>query len=64
MCTNCAPLLTDMLIYSYGADFILGVLQESGFALSHSFNFIFLYLLVDDVLSLNNSTLDCIFPVK
>jgi len=28
MCTNCAPLLADLFLYSYEADFIQGLLKK------------------------------------
>ena len=53
MGTNCAPLLADLFLYSYEADFIQGLLKKNEKKLSQSFNFTFRY--IDDVLSLNNS---------
>ena len=53
MCTNCAPLLADLFLYSYEADFIQGLLKKNEKKLARSFNFTFRY--IDDVLSLNNS---------
>jgi hypothetical protein len=53
MGTICAPLVTDLFLYSYEADFIQGPLKKSENKLARSFNFIFRY--IDDVLSLNNS---------
>ena len=52
MGTNCAPLLADLLLYSYEADFIQGILKKNEKKLAWSFNFTFRY--IDDVLSLNN----------
>ena len=52
MGTNCAPLLADLFLYSYEADFIQGLLRDKKKALAKSFNFTFRY--IDDVLSLNN----------
>jgi hypothetical protein len=61
---NCAPLLADLFLYSYEADFIQGLLKKNEKKLSRSFNFTFRY--IDDVLSLNNSrhgdSVDCIYP--
>jgi hypothetical protein len=66
MGTNCAPLLADLFLYSYKADFIQGLLKKSEKNLSRSFNFTFRY--IDDVLSLNNSRLgdfvDRIYPIE
>ena len=55
MGTNCAPLLADLYLYSYEADFIQGPLKKNEKKLARSFNFMFRY--IDDVLSLNNSKL-------
>jgi len=52
MGTKCAPLLVDLFLYSYEADFIQGILKK----LARSCNFTFRY--TDDVLSLNNSMLE------
>jgi hypothetical protein len=51
MDTNFAPLLADMLIYSYEVDFITRASEEK----RKAFTFTFCY--IDDVLSLNNSKL-------
>ena len=51
--TNCAPLLADLFLYSYEANFIHGLLKKNEKKLARSFNFMFRY--IDDVLSLNNS---------
>ena len=57
-CANCAPLLADLFIYSYEADFIHGFLKKNEKKIARSFNFIFY---IDDVLSLNNCTFgDCV----
>jgi hypothetical protein len=50
--TNCAPLLADLFLYSYEADFIQEFLKKNENKLARSFNFTFRY--IDDVLSLNN----------
>ena len=66
MDANCAPLLADLLLYSYEADFIQGLLKKNGKKLARSFSFIFRY--IDDVLSLNNSRfgdfVDRIYPIE
>jgi hypothetical protein len=49
---NSAPLLADLFLYSYEADFIQELLQKNEKKLTQSFNFTFRY--IDDVLSLNN----------
>ena len=51
--TNCAPLLADLFLYSYEADFIQRLLKKNEKKLVRSFNFTFRN--IDDVLSLNNS---------
>jgi len=50
---NSAPLLADLFLYSYEADFIQELLKITEKKLTQSFNFTFRY--IDDVLSLNNS---------
>jgi hypothetical protein len=37
MATNCAPLLTDLFLYSYEADFIQGLLTKNEKKLARSF---------------------------
>ena len=53
MGTNCAPLLADLFLYSYEADFIQMLLKRGDKKLACSFNYTYRY--IDDVLSLNNS---------
>ena len=64
--TNCVPLLADLFLYSYEADFIQGLLEKSEKKLARSFNFKFRY--IDDILSLNNSRfgdfVDRIYPFE
>ena len=48
---NCAPLLSDLFLYLYEADFIQGLLMKIEY-IARSFKFRFRYM--DDVLSLNN----------
>jgi len=66
MCTNCAPLLADMFLYSYEADFIQGLFKKKKKKLARCFNFTFRY--IDDILSLNNSRfgdfVDRIYPIE
>ena len=64
MCTKGAPLLTDLFLYLYEADFIQGLLKKNKKLdplISHSTN-------INDVLSLNNSRfgdfVDCIYPIE
>ena len=47
MGTNCAPLLSDLFLCSYEADFIQGLLKKNEKKLARSFNFTFRY--IDDV---------------
>ena len=53
MDTNCAPLLTDLFLRVYEADFLQGFLKNEYRKLAQTFNSNFRY--IDDVLSLNNS---------
>jgi hypothetical protein len=66
MSTNCAPLLADLFLYSYEADFIQGLLKKNEKKLVRSFNFTFRY--TDDVLSLNNTRfgdfVDRVYPIE
>ncbi|KAK3087493.1 hypothetical protein FSP39_006613 [Pinctada imbricata] len=52
MGTNCAPLLADIFLYSYEAEFILSLVSEGKRYLAFDFNFTYRY--IDDVLSINN----------
>ena len=52
MGTNCAPLLTDIFLYSYDAEFIQSLLSVGKKRLASQFNFTYRY--IDDVLSINN----------
>ena len=64
--TNCVPLLADLFLYSYDADFMQGLLKKNEKKLARSFNFTFRY--IDDVLSLNNyrfgDFVDRIYPIE
>jgi len=66
MGTKFAPLLADLSLYSYEADFIQGLLKKNEKKLARSFNFTFRY--IDDVLALNNSRfgdfVDCIYLIE
>ena len=55
MCTTCAPLLVDLFLCSYEADFIQGFLKKNEKNLDRSFNFTFRYIY--DVLPLTDSRL-------
>ena len=52
MGTNCAPLLADLFLYSYEAEFVQRLLANKQKKLAANFNFTFRY--IDDVLSMNN----------
>jgi len=52
MGTNCAPLLADLFLHLYEAEFVQELLRKKEKKLAQSFNFTFHY--IDDVLSLNN----------
>ena len=41
---NCAPLLVDLFLYSYEANFIQGFLKENEKKLARFFNFTFRYI--------------------
>ncbi|KAK6173953.1 hypothetical protein SNE40_017319 [Patella caerulea] len=51
MGTNCAPLLADLFLYSYEAEYIQALVKTNKRLVRH-FNFTYQY--IDDVLSLNN----------
>ena len=52
MGTNCAPLLANIFLYSYEADFIKSLLSTGKKHLASRFNLTYRY--IDDVLSINN----------
>ena len=52
MDTNCAPLLADIFLYSYEAEFIQSLLSAVKKRLASQFNFKYRY--IDDALSINN----------
>ena len=52
MGTNCAPLLADIFLHSYQADFIQSLLSTVKKQLASRFNLTYRY--IDDVLSINN----------
>ena len=53
MGTNCAPLLADLFLYSYEANFIQQLLAKKKKNIAQKFSYTFRY--IDDVLSLSNS---------
>ena len=66
MGTNCAPLLADLFLYSYEAEFIQTLTKSGKRHLAKSFHFTYRY--IDDVLSINNPKfgdyIDYIYPVE
>ena len=58
MGTNCAPLLADLLLYSYESEFLQKLVKDKKIHEARAFNFTHRY--IDDVLSINNSRL--IYP--
>jgi len=52
MGTNFAPLLADLFLHSYEAEFVQELLRQREKILAQSFNYTFRY--TDDFLSLNN----------
>ena len=56
MGTNCAPLLADIFLYSYEAEFIVFAKNWKGKKLASQFNFP--YRNTNDVLSINNPDFD------
>ena len=66
MGTNCAPLLADLFLYSYEAEFIQTLIKSGKRHLAKSFCFTYRY--IDDVLSINNPKfrdyINIIYPVE
>ena len=64
MGTNCAPLVADLFLYSYEAEFVQSLLQGGEKRLAQQFDFTYRY--IDDVLSLKNTKfaeyLEFIYP--
>ena len=56
MGTNCAPLIADIFLYSYEAEFIQSLLSTGKKKLASQFNFTYRY--IDYVLSINNPDFD------
>ena len=56
MGTNCAPLLADLFLYSYEAEFLQNLVKNKKHREAKSFNFTFRY--IDDVLSINNPAIN------
>ena len=53
--TNCAPLLSDLFLFSYESEFLQTLVKNKNIKESRSFNFTFRY--IGDVLSINNPNL-------
>jgi hypothetical protein len=53
MCTNWVPLLADLFLYSYEAEFIQKLLHEKKKSLAVAFNSTFRY--IDEILTINNN---------
>ena len=53
MGTNCAPLLSDLVLYSYEAEFVQSIFKAGKKHLAQQFNFTYRYM--DDVLFLENT---------
>jgi hypothetical protein len=53
MGTNCAPLLADLIVYSYDSEFLQKLVKDKKIHEARAFNFTYRY--IDDVLSINNS---------
>ena len=64
--TNCAPLLADLFLYSYEAEFIQTLIKSGKRHLAKSFCLTYRY--IDDVLSINNPKfgdyINIIYPVE
>ena len=56
MGTNCVPLLADIFLYSYEAEFIQSLFSTGKKKIASQFNFTHRY--IDDVLSINNPDFD------
>ena len=65
MSTNCAPLIANLFLYAYEADFIQRLFKKNEKKLARSLNFTFRY--IDDIRSLNNfwfgDFVDCIYRI-
>ena len=66
MGTNCAPLLADVFLYSYEAEYIQTLIKSGKRHLTKSLCFTYRY--IDDVLSINNpkfgNYIDDIYPAE
>ena len=62
MGTNCAPLLADLVLYSYESEFLQKLVKNKKIHEATAFNFTYRY--IDDVLSINNSRFAEFLPLK
>jgi hypothetical protein len=51
--TNCAPILADLLLYSYESELLQKLVKDKKIHEARAFSFT--YRCIDDVLSINNS---------
>jgi hypothetical protein len=61
MGTNCAPLLADLLLYSYESEFLQKLVKDK---IHEARAFYFTNRYIDDVLSINNSRFAGFLPLK
>ena len=61
MGTNCAPLLADLLLYSYESEFLQKFVKDKKIHEVRAFNFTYRY--IDDLLSINNSRFADFLPL-
>ena len=62
MGTNCAPLLADLLLYSYEAEFVQSLLKAGKKHHAQQFNFTYRY--IDDVSALKTQNLQSIWNLS
>jgi hypothetical protein len=61
MGTNCAPLLPDLLVYSYESELLQKLVKDKKIHEARVFNFTYRY--INDVLSINNSRMAEFLPL-
>ena len=61
MGTNCAPLLTDLFLYSYESEFLHNLVKDKKIHEARAFNFTYRY--IDGVLSINNPRFSEFLPL-
>jgi len=57
MRTNSAPLLADLFLHSYKAEFIKELLRNGEKKLAQSFNYMYTFHYIDDVLIIRTSAM-------